>query len=318
MKGMLAEVFAKNTFAYLPGPYHFLATFETFNAGGAPTGSGSIEKFFAAPGRLKIITHFRDHAMTAWFVNGKWQYSDDGFDGSIMTYLANDFLITPLPSPGGMAGREMETKVMQLRDKTLDCGMYRFFVNPPGLPPTPKETLCVARDRSDLVLRQTQDFGIQYEQFSPFLGRSIPRYIVASQGAFVRCRIHIQQVDQQSLDDAALTPPADASPVTPGPDWLSLTPKENTPLHKVRPVWPAGIRDIAGPVELRVLISRTGKIKDIEVVYAPAPEFAQAAMDAVKHWTYAPVLRMGKPVETMTTVFCGFGHWHLSDPGSDQ
>jgi hypothetical protein len=309
MKGLLAEVYAHNTFAYQPGPYHFLATFDTFDASGAPAGSGSIEKFFAAQGRMKVITRFRGHTMTAWHAGERPVYTDDGFDGTIMSYLASDFLLTPLPPPLGIARQDMETTVMQQDGKTLDCGMYELFVSPTGMPPAPKETYCVARGTHDLVLRQTQYFSVEYGQFEPVLGRSIPRTIVATQGGVVRCRIHVERVDEQALDDAAMTPPADASPVSPAPEWVSLNPKERTPLHKVTPDWPAGVKASAiGPVSLRYVISRTGTIKDVEVAYAPSPEFAQAAIAAVKQWTYAPVLRRDKPVEVMTSIVLSFGH----------
>lgn len=314
MKGLLAEVYARNTLAYQPGPYHLRATFETFNASGEPTGSGSIEKYFAAQGRMKVITRFRDHTMTAWTAGERPVYTDDGFDGTIMTYLVNDFLLTPLPPPLAIARRDMDTTVMQQEGKTLDCGEYQFYVNPAGMPPAPKETYCVARGTRDLVLRQTQYFSVQFGQFEPALGRSIPRTIVATQGAgtqaaVVRCRIHVEQVDQQALDDAALMPPADASPVSPAPEWYALSRKENTPLHNVTPVWPSGVKaSETGAVSLRVAISRTGAVKDIEVVYAPAPEFAKAAVDAVKQWTYAPIVRRDKPVEAMTAVVLSFGH----------
>ena len=312
MKGLLAEVYAHNTLAYQPGPYHLLASFETFDASGAPAGSGSIEKFFAAQGRMKVITRFRGHTMTAWHAGERPVYTDDGFDGTIMSYLASDFLLTPLPPPLGIARQDMETSVMQqdgANGKTLDCGMYELFVSPTGMPPAPKETYCVARCTHDLVLRQTQYFSIQYDQFEPVLGRSIPRSIVATQGAVVRCRIHVEKVDEQALDDAAFTPPADASPVSPAPEWVSLNPKERTPLHKVTPAWPPDVKASAiGPVSLRYVISRTGTIKDVEVAYAPSPEFAQAAIAAVKQWTYAPVLRRDKPVEVMTSIVLSFGH----------
>jgi hypothetical protein len=309
MKGLLAEVYAHNTFAYQPGPYHFLATFETFDASGAPAGSGSIEKFFATQGRMKVITRFRGHTMTAWYADARPVYTDDGFDGTIMSYMASDFLLTPLPPPLGIARQDMETSVTQQDGKTLDCGGYQLFVTPTGMPPAPKETYCVARGTHDLVLRETQYFSIQYDQFEPVLGRSIPRSIVATQGGVVRCRIHVEKVDEQALDDAALTPPADASPVSPAPERISLNPKERTPLKKVTPEWPAGVKAAAtGPVSLRYVISRTGTVKDIEVGYAPSPEFAQAAVAAVKQWTYAPVLRRDKPVEVMTGIVLSFGH----------
>jgi TonB family protein len=319
MKGLLAEVYAHNTFAYLPGPYHFRATFETFNASGEPSGSGSIEKFFATQGHMKVITRFRDHTMTAWTAGERRVYTDDGFDGTIMTYLVNDFLLTPLPPPLGIARRDMDTSVIEQQGKTLDCGEYELYVNPTGMPPAPKETYCVARGTHDLVLRQTQYFSIQYEQFEPVLGRSVPRTIVATQivatqgagtqGAVVRCRIHVEQVDEQALDEAALTPPADVSPVSPAPERYSLNPKERTPLHKVTPVWPSGVKSsVTGAVSLRFVISRAGTVKDVEVVFAPSPEFAQAAVDAVKQWTYAPIVRRDKPVEVMTSIVLSFGN----------
>jgi hypothetical protein len=45
----------------------------------------------------------------------------------------------------------------------------------------------------------------------------------------------------------------------------------------------------------------------VEVVYAPSPEFAKAAVDAVKQWTYAPIMRRGSAVEAITTVALSFG-----------
>jgi TonB family protein len=308
MRALLATTFEHNTFAYLPGPYHLLATFETFTAVGQSMGEGSIEKFFAAPGRLKVITRFRGHTMTAWYVDGKWQYSDDGFDGTIMTYLVDDFLLNPIPPPTGTARKDMQTSVRELQGTTMDCGAYQFFVNGPSRPVPPKEVYCVSRDTHDLVLRETQYFGIRYEEFAPFLGRSIPRYIYASQGPVVRCRIHVTQVDQQTLDDVALTPPADASPVSPAPNWISTSAQEDTPVHGVQATWPAKYNGTyaQGVVSLRILISRTGTVKDIEVVSAPAPEFAASAMGAVSQWIYAPILRQGRPVETITTVYLTF------------
>ena len=196
MKALFAEAFERNTPAYLQGPHHFLATFETFTLDGKPDGEGSIEKFFAAPGRLKIITRFRDHTMTTYYVDGKPKYTDDGFDGTIMTYFVDEFLLTPIPPPAGTAHRDLEIRSRQLRDVVMDCGMYQFFVRADRSPDGPKEVYCISRDTHDLVLRQTQNFSIIYRDLAPFLSKSIPRTITASAGTVVRCRIHVKQPDQ--------------------------------------------------------------------------------------------------------------------------
>lgn len=308
MKTILADTFKQNTFAYLPGPYHLIATFETFTPEGQPDGEGSIEKFFASPGHLKIITHFRDHTMTAYYSGGKPVYTDDGFDGTIMTYYANDFLLTPLPPPQGTAYRDIETKSLRMQGAVIDCGMFQFFIEPAGMPPSPKEALCVNRDTHDLALRETLHLSVRYRDFVPFLDRSIPRTISASQGPVVRLRIHVKQADQTMPDDTSMVPPSDASPVSPGPNWLATSKDEGTPSHRVSPSYPVDMKNarISGPAAVLVLISRTGNIKDVQPLYAPTPELLQAAVEAAKQWRYAPLIREGRPVETMTEIHMNF------------
>jgi hypothetical protein len=48
---------------------------------------------------------------------------------------------------------------------------------------------------------------------------------------------------------------------------------------------------------MAVLISRTGAVKDVDILYAPSPAYGQAATKAVKQWTYAPIVHNGRLVE---------------------
>lgn len=288
MKAILAKTFAKNTFAYLPGPYHFRATFETFTRDGKPDGKGSIEKFFASPGHLKVIRRFRDHTSTEYYNGGLPSYTDDGFDGSIMSYFVNNFLLFPLPPPTGTARKDLETRTMQIEGSDLDCGMFQFYVSPAPFPVEPKEVLCVSHVDSNLVFTQTLVFNVHYQNFAPFLDRSIPRDITAYEGSVMRCRVHVEQIDQQALDDEALAPPANGSLVKPGPEWRSTTHAENSP--KRFPLAsgmeiPQGDH-AAAYGEFLVLRSRAGAVIDVQPIYAPNPKLAQTAADALKQWIF--------------------------------
>lgn len=66
--------------------------------------------------------------------------------------------------------------------------------------------------------------------------------------------------------------------------------------HRVYPVYPpiAKAARIQGTVDLEVRIGVTGKIESIKVVSGPAM-LQQAAMDALKQWTYYPFEKDGKP-----------------------
>ena len=80
-------------------------------------------------------------------------------------------------------------------------------------------------------------------------------------------------------------------------------------LHDVRPVYPASMRDAGreGVVPLEAIIGRDGTVTSVRVVSAQVhPDFAAAAMDAVREWRFAPTLLNGEPVEVVMTVSVSF------------
>ena len=74
-------------------------------------------------------------------------------------------------------------------------------------------------------------------------------------------------------------------------------------LTKVPPKYPPAAKKehIQGKVVLSAVIGTTGHIENLKVVSGP-PELQQSAMDAVRQWTYKPVLWKGQPIEVETTV----------------
>jgi TonB family protein len=73
----------------------------------------------------------------------------------------------------------------------------------------------------------------------------------------------------------------------------------------VAPKFPdeARLRGINGWVELQYLVGTDGTVSDVTVVGAqPVGVFEQAALDAVRHWRYQPVLRAGQLVSQRTRL----------------
>ena len=106
-------------------------------------------------------------------------------------------------------------------------------------------------------------------------------------------------------------------------------PGEPKLVHQVRPAYPpdAKTEGIQGLFMIDVVIGKDGVIKDARlVVSAPTPErlkalepkkgtpaalegdarLGAAALDAVKQWRYAPILKDGKPVDFKATVTVNF------------
>jgi len=74
-------------------------------------------------------------------------------------------------------------------------------------------------------------------------------------------------------------------------------------IKSVQPVYPVEARQagISGTVRLHVLIAKDGTMEQLEIV-SGHPLLAQAALDAVRQWTYKPTLLNGQPVEVDTTI----------------
>ena len=237
--------------------------------------------------------------------DGKPLYTDDGFSGSIMSYFAEEFLFFSLVPPQGILKREIETSAMTVEGDPLDCGLFQFELWPRFPQSPPKDAFCISQATGDMVLKQTQTFSVRYADFEPFLNHSVPRSITASKGRQVRCRIQVSKLEQWNTDDAALAAPAEASSVSPAPNKWSTDNSEITPIDAKftsPPAAPMGTY-VNGPVALIILISRTGVVSDVESLMAPNPETALYAASLVRHWTYKPILRDGRPIEDITDAF---------------
>ena len=74
-------------------------------------------------------------------------------------------------------------------------------------------------------------------------------------------------------------------------------------VKKVQPVYPLPALQgrIQGVVKLHAIIGRDGTVTQLEVI-SGHPLLLQAALDAVRQWTYQPTLLEGKPVEVDTEI----------------
>jgi protein TonB len=109
-----------------------------------------------------------------------------------------------------------------------------------------------------------------------------------------------------SPPEAAAPPPGAPAQITVGGEVQA-----GRILQMVQPVYPALARRgrIQGNVQLKAIISADGKIKTLTVV-SGNPLLVNAALDAVRHWTYQPTLLNGSPVEVKTEILVRFELGH--------
>ncbi|MEO8075094.1 MAG: M56 family metallopeptidase [Acidobacteriota bacterium] len=115
-------------------------------------------------------------------------------------------------------------------------------------------------------------------------------------------------------ESISVTTPRSATPpsaVPPGPKPVRVGGNIRVPrkLQDVRPVYPASMRDAGreGVVPLEAVIGRDGTVQSVRVLSANVhPDFATAAVDAVRQWVFSPTLLNGKPVDVVMTVTVAF------------
>jgi TonB family protein len=78
-------------------------------------------------------------------------------------------------------------------------------------------------------------------------------------------------------------------------------------IKDAQPVYPAIARSagVSGAVTIEATIGPDGKVTDAKVVRS-IPLLDQAALDAVRQWTYTPTLLNGVPVPVLVTVTINF------------
>jgi TonB family protein len=80
------------------------------------------------------------------------------------------------------------------------------------------------------------------------------------------------------------------------------------PIHLTKLPYPEAARAAGsdGPVIVHAVVMRDGSIGSATAFPGSDPELAQAAVDAVRQWKYAPALLNGEPIETAITVEARF------------
>ena len=73
------------------------------------------------------------------------------------------------------------------------------------------------------------------------------------------------------------------------------------------PVYPVLAKDarVGGTVQLDATIGEDGHIENLRVL-SGSPLLINAAVDAVKQWTYRPTILNGKPVKVQTQIIVNF------------
>jgi protein TonB len=143
------------------------------------------------------------------------------------------------------------------------------------------------------------------------VGEQHIRIRVSLLGTNLGCRLGIEKGDViiDSIESVWATQTL-RSPVgqAEGPLRVGGDVKAPVVLTHVNPMYPdiARKEKVSGMVVMEVVIDHTGALKDIKVTQPLPDGLSEAAVEAVKHWTFAPGTLNGKPVDVVFNLTVNF------------
>jgi protein TonB len=114
----------------------------------------------------------------------------------------------------------------------------------------------------------------------------------------------------QGVISGAISPPPPYAPnlaVPPGAALVAGSVEASNLTNAVNPIYPplAKMARQQGSVKFQATVGKDGSVENLLLVSGP-PLLVRAAMDAVKQWTYRPMVLNGAPVQVVTTIDVNF------------
>ena len=279
-------------------PWHLKVTYKLLGEDGKSADQGTFEEFWDNPTKFKRT-----------FTGGNFNQTDYGTEKGIfragqrqsipilISDIRRDFVMPTLSSE---AVEHSSFNLHSVDSKGAKLICVRFATLPdPGL------TYCFPPDRPIVVIDAYQGESIEviHDRILDFHGR-----FVAGDLNFIRAgktvlTAHLENLETlKSTDEPNLDPTADAV-LLPRRVNISGGVAQEMILKHPAPVYPetALAARVAGTVVLEAAIGIDGHITDLQVMSGP-PILTQAALDAVRTWTYRPYLLNGDAVEVRTTI----------------
>lgn len=297
-------------------PWHVKLSVQLYDFKGTPTGTGTVEEWWMAPGNEKRVFAFPDYQGTEIITSdGVFRSAGLISEPMLLAAVLNQ-LVNPMAEQGKTAGFKPTGRTLQLGGVTLPCvmlaksnsrvanqpiGFYPSWCTEPG-----KDTLRVFVDDGGIAIIRN---GI-----GSFQGKDIPTDIGISLNGTVVASARIEAASLDGMPSTPFTPDRDMVKAPPKPIELKGKKFENQAAKRIEPDFRRNAIGVdqssrtamsgapKGNVELRVWVGEDGQIRDMLLESYPDPSAAQNVFDAVRQWTFHPLMVEGRAVPFTGTL----------------
>jgi TonB family protein len=297
-------------------PWHAKLSVQLYDYKGVSTGAGTVEEWWMAPGNEKRVFALPNYQGTE-IITADGVFRSAGLVSEPMTLagILNQF-VNPMAEQEKASGFKPTARTLQLGGVTLPCVMLakpnsRVANQPIGFYPS----WCTEPGKDSLrVFVDDAGIAIVRNGISAFQGKDIPTDVSVTLNGAVIGTGRVESISLDGMPSAPFTPDRDMAKALPKPVELKGKKLENQAAKRTEPDFSQSATGIdqsrrtlnngglQGDIELRLWVGEDGQIRDMRLESYPDPAVAQTAFDAVRQWTFHPLMVEGRAVPFTGTI----------------
>ena len=290
-------------------PWHLRLAVQLYADDGKPADQGTIEEWwFDAKHSRVVYTMPGFNTILLQNDAGRFHSAGSGRPGYFTNALLEQ-VVAPIVFLAG-ANQQAVLQARKIGPAILDCLSIAFNQKQmESAVITQMPTYCLD-PKTDALLMDTE-FSVETiarKQISRFSNHQVALDLTIYVAAKPVASAHVDSLQGWPAASREVLEPGELVPDDAPQVHLTGAITSGLILTQTPMVYPAArkTRHISGEVVLSGVITREGKMSQLEVVNSPDAALSASAMEAVKQWRYKPYLVDGKPVSVETTVTCVF------------
>lgn len=268
-----------------------------------------------APNNEKRVFAFPNYQGTEIIASDGLYRSQSLISEPMLVAAVLEQFINPMAAENKTSGFKPMERTLQLGGVALPCvmlakGNSRVANQPIGFYPS----WCTEPGKDALrVFVDNGGVAIVRNGISSFQGKDIPVDLTVGLKGVTLAGAHLEDISLDGMPSAPFAPDRDMVKALPSPVELKGKKFENQADKRHEPDFShaaTGIDQtgrnrnggVQGDVEIRVWVGEDGQIRDLLLLSYPDPGVAQNVFDAVRQWTFHPVMQEGRAVPFTGTI----------------
>jgi hypothetical protein len=293
----LLERARQNGAMHTPGTAAFTikVSFNSLGKDSHNQGYGELEETWMNPSTWRWSARVGDYSQFRIFYNGKAY--DDKPRGHMPLRLQMVRNAVFWPVSGSVEASLLRMATANWQGTPVACILISRRDNPATDTPGRRweENEYCVDPKTGLLRTHSEAPGIytafDYDGGAQFHGRILPRQITIVEGGATVLQIHVESIEDASLDPNQLAPTQKM--LARGPGAIMVGPFRFPEFVTT----PAGYGGEIKPVIVHAILDQKGKVLDAEVVQAADPALSQAALGVIWRSSYPPAMREDRPLQ---------------------